>query len=138
MLQKEVGDRIVSPPGSKVYGITSVVLQSLYRVRVVTKVAPGSFTPRPKVASVVLGFEPLAAPVLEPTELGPFVALVKNLFQQRRKIIRNTLKAFYELPDEELAGIESDTGLDLGARPESLSKEKFLMLSRRLKKSSGG
>jgi 16S rRNA (adenine1518-N6/adenine1519-N6)-dimethyltransferase len=138
MLQKEVGDRIVSPPGSKVYGITSVVLQSLYRVRVVTKVAPGSFTPRPKVASVVLGFEPLAAPVLEPVELGPFVALVKNLFQQRRKTIRNTLKAFYELSDEVLAEIESDTGIDLGSRPESLSKENFLTLSRRLEQSSDG
>ncbi len=138
ILQKEVGDRIVSPPGSKVYGITSVVLQSLYRVRVVTKVAPGSFTPRPKVASVVLGFEPLAAPVLEPTELGPFVALIKNLFQQRRKTIRNTLKVFYKLSDEALAGIESDTGLDFGSRPESLSKEEFLALSRRLEKSSGG
>jgi 16S rRNA (adenine1518-N6/adenine1519-N6)-dimethyltransferase len=138
MLQKEVGDRIVSPPGSKVYGITSVVLQSLYNVRVVTKVAPGSFTPRPKVASLVLGFEPLEVPILDPSELGPFIALVKNLFQQRRKTIRNTLKGFYKLPGDELAAIESDTGLDFGSRPESLSKEQFLTLSRRLERSSGG
>ena len=138
MVQKEVGDRIVSPPGSRVYGITSVILQSLYSVRVVTKVAPGSFTPRPKVASVVLGFEPLEAPILEPGEVEPFVALVKNLFQQRRKTVRNTLKSFYGLADEELTSIESDTGLDFGSRPEGLGKEQFLALSRRLEKRSGG
>jgi 16S rRNA (adenine1518-N6/adenine1519-N6)-dimethyltransferase len=132
MLQKEVGERIVSPPGSKVYGITSVVLQSLYDVRVVTKVAPGSFTPRPKVASMVLEFKPLAQPLMEREELGPFVTLVKNLFQQRRKTVQNTIKAFYSLPESALAGIESKTGIDPGSRPESLSKEEFLKLSRML------
>jgi 16S rRNA (adenine1518-N6/adenine1519-N6)-dimethyltransferase len=132
MLQKEVGDRIVSPPGSRVYGITSVVLQSLYDVRVVTKVAPGSFAPRPRVASEVLEFKPLVQPLLNPRELGPFVTLVKNLFQQRRKTISNTLKAFYSLQEPELAGIESSTGIDLGMRPEELSKEQFLSISRSL------
>jgi len=132
MLQKEVGDRIVSPPGSRVYGITSVVLQSLYEVRVVTRVAPGSFTPRPKVASVVLEFKKLNRPLLTPPELGPFVKLVKNLFQQRRKTTHNLLKAFYSLREPELTGIESETGIDLGLRPEHLSKEQFLVLSRTL------
>jgi 16S rRNA (adenine1518-N6/adenine1519-N6)-dimethyltransferase len=132
MLQKEVGDRIVSPPGSRVYGITSVVLQSLYEVRLVTRVAPGSFAPRPKVASVVLEFKPQVQPLLNPRELAPFVSLVKNLFQQRRKTISNTLKAFYSLQEPELAGIESETGIDLGSRPEELSKEELLSISRLL------
>jgi len=138
MLQKEVGDRIVSPPGSRVYGITSVVLQGLYDVRVVTKVAPGSFAPRPKVASVVLEFKPLLQPLLSPLELVPFVKLVKNLFQQRRKTINNTLKAFYALREPELAGIESETGIDLGLRPEDLSKEQFLRISRLLPGTANG
>jgi 16S rRNA (adenine1518-N6/adenine1519-N6)-dimethyltransferase len=138
MLQKEVGDRIVSPPGSRVYGITSVVLQSVYDVRVVTKVAPGSFAPRPRVASVVLEFKPLLQPLLNPQELGPFVTLVKNLFQQRRKTISNTLKAFYSLQEPELTGIESDTGIDLGMRPEELSKEQFLSISRSLTGDANG
>jgi 16S rRNA (adenine1518-N6/adenine1519-N6)-dimethyltransferase len=138
MLQKEVGDRIVSPPGSRVYGITSVVLQSLYDVRVVTKVAPGSFAPRPKVASVVLEFKPLVQPLLNPPELEPFVSLVKNLFQQRRKTISNTLKAFYSLRTPELAAIESQAEVDLGSRPEELSKEVLLSISRSLTEITSG
>jgi 16S rRNA (adenine1518-N6/adenine1519-N6)-dimethyltransferase len=138
MLQREVGERIVSAPGSRVYGITSVVLQSLYDVRAVTKVAPGSFTPRPKVASVVLEFKSPATPLLERHELGPFVSLIKNLFQQRRKTINNTLKAFYSLQDMALAGIETKTGIDLGSRPEDLTKEDFLRLSRKLTEIADG
>jgi 16S rRNA (adenine1518-N6/adenine1519-N6)-dimethyltransferase len=138
MLQKEVGERIVSPPGSRVYGITSVVLQSLYDVRVVTRVSPGAFVPRPKVASVVLEFKPLASPLMKRSELEPFVTLVKNLFQQRRKTIHNTLKAFYSLPETALAGIEAQTGIDLRSRPEDLGKEEFLKISRMLTGKAGG
>jgi 16S rRNA (adenine1518-N6/adenine1519-N6)-dimethyltransferase len=132
MMQREVGDRIVSPPGSRVYGITSVVLQSFYDIRVVTKVAAGSFHPRPEVASIVLSFIPLARPLLTNEERASFVTLVKNLFQQRRKTIHNTLRAFYSLSEDELAGIAAQTGIDLKARPEALAKEQFLLLLRSL------
>ncbi len=132
MVQKEVGERIVSPPGSRVYGITSVVLQTLYDVKIAAKVAPGSFTPRPKVASVVLAFKPLGQSLIEPAELGPFVKLVKNLFQQRRKTIYNTLRSFYSLSETTLEGIADAAGIDMGARPEELSKETFISLSRHL------
>jgi 16S rRNA (adenine1518-N6/adenine1519-N6)-dimethyltransferase len=130
MVQREVGDRIVSPPGSRVYGITSVVLQSFYDIRVVMKVAAGSFYPRPEVASIVLSFIPLARPLLADEERGSFVTLVRNLFQQRRKTIHNGLRAFYSLPEEALAEIGARTGIDLKARPETLSKEQFLLLAR--------
>jgi len=132
MLQKEVGERIVSPPGSRVYGITSVVLQSLYDVATVMKVAPGSFVPRPRVSSVVLSFTPLARPLLGPGEMEPFKELVKNLFNQRRKTIQNTLRSFYHLSDEALLEIRENTLVDLGQRPEQLTKETFLKLSRTL------
>ncbi|HEU4364115.1 MAG TPA: 16S rRNA (adenine(1518)-N(6)/adenine(1519)-N(6))-dimethyltransferase RsmA, partial [Candidatus Krumholzibacteria bacterium] len=125
MMQREVGERIVSPPGSRVYGITSVVLQSLYDIRVVTKVAPGSFHPRPRVASIVLSFHPLQTPFLAREELAPFVALVKNLFQQRRKTIHNTLRAFYPVPEGGLAAVAAQAGVDLQSRPETLSREEF-------------
>jgi 16S rRNA (adenine1518-N6/adenine1519-N6)-dimethyltransferase len=132
MMQREVGERIASPPGSRVYGITSVVLQSLYDIRVVTKVAPGSFHPRPRVASIVLGFHPLKTPFLCDEEVGPFVALVKNLFQQRRKTIHNTLRSFYSLPEDVLTRIAAHSGVDLGSRPEVLTREQFRDLSRQL------
>jgi len=130
MVQREVGERIVSEPGSRVYGITSVILQSLYDIEVVTKVAPGSFQPRPQVASIVLSFVPVAGSVLEAEDLKRFVALVKNLFQQRRKTIHNTLRAFYSLPEDVLGRIAADAGVDLMSRPEQLSKEQFLLLAR--------
>jgi len=132
MIQREVGERIVSPPGSRVYGITSVVLQSLYDIRVVTKVAPGSFHPRPQVASIVLSFNHLDTAFLGAAEVGPFVTLVKNLFQQRRKTIHNTLRAFYPMPEDVLAGVAAEAGVDLQSRPEALSREEFRALSRAL------
>jgi len=132
MMQREVGERVVSPPGSRVYGIPSVVLQSLYDIRVVTKVAAGSFFPRPQVASIVLSFFPLSQPLLSGDEVGPFLALVKNLFQQRRKTIHNTLRAFYPLPEEVLIRIADEAGVDLQARPEALAKEQFIALAQRV------
>ena len=130
MMQREVGDRIASPPGSKVYGIPSVVLQSLYDIEIVTKVAAGSFYPRPQVASIVLAFRPLARPLLGEDEIRPFITLVKNVFQQRRKTVHNTLRAFYSLSEDSLARVHAETGIDLQSRPEALSKEAFLSLSR--------
>jgi 16S rRNA (adenine1518-N6/adenine1519-N6)-dimethyltransferase len=132
MVQKEVGDRIVSPPGSRTYGITSVILQTLYDVKTVMKVAPGSFFPPPKVASVVLGFRSLPEPLLGDHEWGPFQELVKNLFQQRRKTIHNTLRAFYGLSQDRLEALAAASGVDLGARPEALAKEDFHRLTRGL------
>jgi 16S rRNA (adenine1518-N6/adenine1519-N6)-dimethyltransferase len=130
MLQREVGERIVSPPGSRVYGITSVVLQSLYAVRPLFRVGPGAFFPRPNVESIVVEFKPLDVPVVAPEELNAFVPLVKNLFQQRRKTIHNTLKRFYSLSEGELAGISGEVGVPLDKRPEELGKEVFAGLSR--------
>jgi 16S rRNA A1518/A1519 N6-dimethyltransferase RsmA/KsgA/DIM1 with predicted DNA glycosylase/AP lyase activity len=54
------------------------------------------------------------------------------VFQQRRKTIQNTLKSFYSLSQAELERIESESGIDLGLRPESLGKEEFLRLMRML------
>jgi 16S rRNA (adenine1518-N6/adenine1519-N6)-dimethyltransferase len=132
MVQKEVGERIVSPPGSRVYGITSVILQSLYEVRALMKVAPGSFFPPPRVASVVLGFRRLAQPVVGAEELPAFQSLVKNLFQQRRKTIHNTLRSFYELSEEQLETVVREAGVDPGVRPEALATRDFHRLSQSL------
>lgn len=132
MVQREVGNRIASKPGSRTYGIPSVVLQSLYAIEVVARAGAGAFQPPPKVASIVLAFHPLAQPLLAPDEVRPFITLVRNVFQQRRKTLYNTLRAFYSLPEESLARIHDETGIDLQLRPEALSKEAFLALARSL------
>jgi 16S rRNA (adenine1518-N6/adenine1519-N6)-dimethyltransferase len=93
-------------------------------------VAAGAFFPPPRVASIVLGFRPLARTMLAEDEIRPFIALVKNVFQQRRKTIYNTLRAFYSLSEDSLSRIREETGIDLQSRPEALSKEAFLALSR--------
>jgi 16S rRNA (adenine1518-N6/adenine1519-N6)-dimethyltransferase len=137
MVQREVGERIVSAPGSRVYGITSVVLQALYKTRLALRVAPGSFFPRPRVSSVVVSFERAEPPLVAEGELDDFVALVKGLFQQRRKTIQNTLKAAFGLEGKALAEVHAATGIDLGRRPEQLSKESFVELARTIARIEG-
>jgi len=128
MMQREVGERIVSPPGNRVYGITSVILQSLYAVRPLFRVSAGSFNPRPKVDSIVLEFKPSPTPLVAPAHLRPFIRLVKSLFQQRRKTLHNTIRAFYATSEDELEEIQTIAGIDLSQRPEALSKEEFVRL----------
>ena len=132
MMQREVGERIVSSAGSKVYGIPSVILQSLYSVRSLFKVRPGSFFPPPKVDSIVLEFKPLDEPLVPVGEFKSFKTLVKNVFQQRRKTLHNSLKAFYSLSVSELKQISEVSGIDLQKRPEAVSKEGFLAITRAL------
>lgn len=130
MMQKEVAERIVSPPGGRIYGITSVALQSLYAVRSLFRVSPGSFRPRPRVDSMVLEFTPLEEPLVEGAEIRRFIQFVRHVFQQRRKTLHNTIKQFYSARGAELRAIHAATGIDLGQRPEVLSKEELLRLSR--------
>ena len=130
MVQREVGERIVSPPGNRTYGIPSVILQSLYDVRSLFKVLPGSFHPRPRVSSIVLEFKPLAEPLIGSGEIESFSHLVKSVFQQRRKTLLKTIRVTYAANDEALSEVERISGIDLGKRPEALSKEEFLRLWR--------
>jgi 16S rRNA (adenine1518-N6/adenine1519-N6)-dimethyltransferase len=130
MMQREVGERIASPPGNRVYGITSVILQSLYTARILFRISPGSFNPKPKVASVLVEFKPLEEPLIKPGELGKFTRLVRNLFQQRRKTVHNTIRSFYGVSEKQLREIERIARIDLTKRPEALTKDEFLRLTR--------
>lgn len=123
MFQKEVADRVVSKPGSKVYGITSVLCQAYYKTEYLFTVERGSFNPPPKVQSAVIrltrkdGFELGCDEKL-------FRQIVKMAFNQRRKMLRNTLKPFF--PPEILmqeAFFEK--------RPEQLGWEEYEQLAAR-------
>ena len=91
MIQKEVADRIAEPPGSKTYGILSVLLQAWYDIEYVLSVGPGAFNPPPKVKSAVIRLRRNSR-----TELGCdeklFKQVVKTAFNQRRTTLRNALK----------------------------------------------
>jgi 16S rRNA (adenine1518-N6/adenine1519-N6)-dimethyltransferase len=91
MLQKEVADRIAAPPGTKTYGILSVLTQAYYNVQNLFKVMPGAFTPPPKVISSVIRLERNNVVKLSCDEFL-FVTVVKQAFNTRRKTLRNALK----------------------------------------------
>ncbi|MCM2265494.1 MAG: 16S rRNA (adenine(1518)-N(6)/adenine(1519)-N(6))-dimethyltransferase RsmA [Desulfuromonadales bacterium] len=91
MFQKEVGDRLLAAPATRDYGILSVLVQNWFEVTRVVKVAPGCFHPPPKVDSVVLHFEPRPRPLAPVTDEAALRRLVKAVFAQRRKTLRNGL-----------------------------------------------
>ncbi len=125
MLQKEVAERICSGPGSKVYGILSVLLQAWYDCRYLFTVEPGVFSPPPKVQSGVLqlvrnGRESLGC------DAKLFKNIVKTSFGQRRKTLRNSLSGLIPAGSPLL----SDPIMQL--RPERLGVEEFIMLAKRI------
>lgn len=121
MIQKEVADRIAEPPGSKTYGILSVLLQAWYDIEYVLSVGSGAFCPPPKVQSAVIRLRRNSR-----TDLGCdpslFKAVVKTAFNQRRKTLRNALKP---LVKDGFAA--TDPIFDL--RAEKLSVEDFVYLT---------
>ena len=121
MIQKEVADRIAEPPGTKTYGILSVLLQAWYDIEYVLSVGPGAFNPPPKVNSAVIRLRRNSR-----IELGCdeklFKQVVKTAFNQRRKTLRNALKPLIKEGTD-----TSDPIFDL--RAEKLGVEDFVRLA---------
>jgi 16S rRNA (adenine1518-N6/adenine1519-N6)-dimethyltransferase len=128
LVQREVAERIVSAPGSKQYGILSVLLQATTEVSLLMRVKPGSFWPAPRVESAVLQLLPRSEEALPREEHAALIRLVKSVFNERRKVLRNTLKRFYGLHGADLERIAAESAIDLGRRPETLSVEEFVRL----------
>ena len=121
MLQKEVAERICAPPGSKTYGIMSVLLQAFYTAEYLFTVPEHVFSPLPKVKSGVIRLRRNQV-----TDLGCdealFIKVVKACFNQRRKTLRNSIKAVFKIRTEEY--------VNFGLRPEQLSVGQFIDLTR--------
>ncbi|MCL2098195.1 MAG: 16S rRNA (adenine(1518)-N(6)/adenine(1519)-N(6))-dimethyltransferase RsmA [Bacteroidales bacterium] len=121
MVQKEVAERIACPPGSKTYGILSVLLQAFYNIEYLFTVHEHVFVPPPKVKSGVIRLTRNEVRSLECDE-ALFRSVVKTTFNQRRKTIRNSLKPLLGdkiLPEHSL----------LSKRPEQLSVAEFVELT---------
>jgi 16S rRNA (adenine1518-N6/adenine1519-N6)-dimethyltransferase len=129
MLQKEVAERIASPPGSKTYGILSVLLQAYFDIEYLFKVPPGVFTPPPRVMSAVIRLVRNKVTKL-PCDDVLFVQVVKQAFNTRRKTLRNALKNL-NLPSE-ISTLEI-----MNKRAEQLSVESFVHLTQLIEKSRG-
>ena len=124
MIQKEVAERIAEPPGSKTYGILSVLLQAYYDIEYLFTVKPGVFNPPPKVNSGVIRLKRNNVQSLNCDE-NLFKSVVKAGFQMRRKTLRNALKPI-NLP----AALADDPILDL--RAETLSVNQFVDLTNKI------
>jgi 16S rRNA (adenine1518-N6/adenine1519-N6)-dimethyltransferase len=120
MVQKEVASRIATPPGSKEYGILSVLLQAYYNIELLFTVPPQVFNPPPKVQSAVLRLRRNKTEHLSCDE-AMFFRVVKTAFNQRRKTLRNSLKSLLLQP-----GPGDDL---LQKRPEQLGVEAFVRLT---------
>jgi len=125
MFQKEVADRIVAGHGSKTYGVISILIQYYYDCKIVFKVAPGSFSPPPKVQSAVVLFTHRES--LPECDPSLFKSVIKISFGNRRKMMRNTLKSF--IKNTPLEGDEL-----FEKRPEQLSLEQFVELTNLIEK----
>jgi 16S rRNA (adenine1518-N6/adenine1519-N6)-dimethyltransferase len=124
MFQKEVAERIAEKPGSKTYGITSVLLQAFYEIDYLFTVDEHVFNPPPKVKSGVIRLKRNDVKKLDCDEKF-FKQIVKQAFNQRRKTLRNSLKS---LIPEKIDKTESIFSL----RPERLSVADFIRLSQLL------
>jgi 16S rRNA (adenine1518-N6/adenine1519-N6)-dimethyltransferase len=121
MLQKEVAERICAGPGSKTYGILSVLLQAFYKAEYLFTVPEHVFSPPPKVKSGVIRLIRNDVKSLDCDEIL-FFRVVKACFNQRRKILRNSVRASFDL--------KGDDYHEFGLRPEQLSVDQFVQLTR--------
>ena len=136
MIQKEVAERIAEQPGTKTYGILSVLLQAWYDIEYLFTVGEGAFNPPPKVKSAVIRLRRNSR-----TDLGCdeklFKTIVKTSFNQRRKTLRNSLKPLIRemaakqgLNEEQVQSFLTAPVFDL--RPERLGVEDFVRLTHSL------
>lgn len=122
MFQKEVSDRIISPPGKKSYGILSVLTAAYYSGETIFNVPPTAFSPPPRVQSSVIHLKKLEdLPEIPNKKL--FVRVVKAAFGNRRKMLRNSLKS--------LGYKDMDVSHELFTRrPEQMSLSDFIDMTK--------
>ena len=127
MVQKEVADRLVAGPGSKVYGVPSVKLAWYAESRAAGRVPPTVFWPVPNVDSGLVAFTRRAEPVAGAPRRAVF-AVVDAAFAQRRKTLRGALAGWAGSPDNAAAAL-TEAGVDPGARGESLGVAQFAAIA---------
>ncbi len=130
MLQREVADRLVASPGTKAYSGLTAIVSAYADVSTVVRVKPGSFHPPPKVESTVVVVRPLASPRAPIADEAHYADVVHAAFGQRRKTLRNALRASFDpsVVDAALAA----TSIDGRRRGETLDVPEFAALALRL------
>lgn len=124
MVQKEVAERMVAKPGSRIYGALSVAVQYYTEPHIAYDVPPRSFIPAPEVDSVVIACKVRETPAVAVKDEKVFFRVVKAAFGQRRKTISNAMKGA-GFDKEQIAAAFEKAGIDPGRRGETFSLEEF-------------
>jgi len=134
MFQREVGERIIARPGTKDYGILSVMAGLYTEARKVLAVTPSCFLPAPKVDSVVLKLTVRKPPLFPVTDEELFMAVVRAAFGKRRKTVENNLKhaPFIRHVAVSVKEVLNEVSIDGMRRGETLSTEEFVSLTNAL------
>jgi 16S rRNA (adenine1518-N6/adenine1519-N6)-dimethyltransferase len=127
MFQKEVAQRITARPGSKAYGRLAILSQWRCDARVVMELPPEAFTPPPKIHSAVVHLDALPAPRF-PAKAATLQRLTATAFQQRRKMLRASLKRLHP----EISDLLESVDIKPTARAEEIDLEHFCALARAL------
>ena len=127
MFQKEVAQRIIATPGSKSYGRLAILAQWKSNPKIMMELPPEAFTPPPKVHSAVVHFDALPEPRF-PAPAGLLTSTVAMAFNQRRKMLRSSLKS----ASPNIENVLRDAGIEPTARAEEISLEGFCALARGL------
>jgi 16S rRNA (adenine1518-N6/adenine1519-N6)-dimethyltransferase len=130
MLQEEVAQRVASPPGSREYGILSVLYALWADVDIPLRFGPAAFQPPPRVSSAVLRGRFLAASRVEVQDLKAFESLVMAAFARRRRTLENNLQDSYANLKENLRLLN----IEGSRRAETLSVVEFARLARALER----
>ena len=128
MIQKEVAERIDAEPNCKEYGALSLMVQYYCNTKIVRRVAPSCFIPRPKVDSIVIRLDKLSEPRVNVKDEKLMFDIIRNSFNMRRKTLWNGIK-FLGLPKENLELAFEKAGIDPKRRGETLSLEEFAKLA---------
>jgi 16S rRNA (adenine1518-N6/adenine1519-N6)-dimethyltransferase len=125
MLQLEVAERVVAPPGGKVYGSLSVLTQLHWDVSLALRVPPRAFVPPPQVESAVLHLRARPASRVPLADESQFRRIVLAAFEQRRKAVANSLSSALRVPVTTARARLVAAGIDPSLRAETLSIEEF-------------
>ncbi len=135
MFQREVAERLVAGPGSKLYGILSVLTRLYTDPKIALKVSPRCFHPAPRVESAVVRMVVREKPVGEIEDDAFLRAVVRSAFSKRRKTLLNNLKgsSLVGIRGEDLPAVLEALGIDPACRAETLTPEDFARLSKALR-----
>lgn len=133
MIQKEVAERMDAEPGNKDYGSLSLLVQYYCNTKIIRKVPPQCFIPRPKVDSIVIRLDRLDEPKVKVENEKLFFEIIRSSFNMRRKTLWNGVKNI-GLPKEKLELAFEEAGVDPKRRGETLTIEEFATLSDKINK----